>query len=246
MKKTVRRFLSVIFTALLAIGCFALSVSASETAAFAFDNDTGASLWKIDNTELAASNGFGFDITDTESYDGAGSLAVFESLTGEIDPALVGGAYITASDIGLTDFAGCTITAQIFPSAVAAAQGAQFVLYTDGMIYLPLMQTELTPNEWNSVSLIIPDNCKNTRLGFLAPIYTTFAGDAFYLDEITITLPDGSTVPNVGDYVPPAENAESGISDGLAALIYTLLALLAIAVVGVVILAIYKRSKRYR
>jgi hypothetical protein len=246
MKKAIRRLLSGIFTAILAVGLFALPLGASRDSTFAFDSDAGADIWKTDNTELAAKSGFGYEISDAEVFDGAGSLAVFESFTGEIDPAQIGGAYITASDLGLTDFAGCTITAELFPTASAVSRGAQFVIYTDGMLYLPVAQTTFTPDKWNRITLIIPDNCENTRLGFLAPVYSTFSGDAFYLDEITVTLPDGSSVANIGDFKAPEEQHDAVISGWLAGLIYALLGIAAAGIIGLVIILLYRRSKRYR
>ncbi|MDR0903475.1 MAG: hypothetical protein LBM59_02465 [Ruminococcus sp.] len=246
MKKGIRKSLTGIFTAFIAIFALSFPVAAAETSTFAFDTDIGADMWKVDNTELAAKNNFKFGITEKEMFDGAGSLAVSESFTGEIDPELIGGAYITAADIGLTDFAGCTITAQIFPTAAAVARSGQFTLYTDGMLYLPVAQTTFTADTWSKITLVIPDNCQNTRLGFLTPVYQTFAGDAFYLDEITVTLPDGSTVPNIGDYEALDNTPNTGLPDWLAGVIYAALGIAGAGVIALVIFLIYRRSKRYR
>ncbi|MDR0986125.1 MAG: hypothetical protein LBL98_00305 [Ruminococcus sp.] len=246
MKKAIRSLLTGLLTAVLAAGVLSFPASASEDSTFAFDSDIGADMWKTDNAELAAKNGFGYEVSDAEVFEGAGALAVFESFTGDIDTSQVGGAYITASDIGLKSFAGCTITAELFPTGAATARGAQFIIYTDGMLYLPVAQTTFTPDKWNHITLIIPDNCENTRLGFLTPVYSTFSGDAFYLDEITVTLPDGSTVANIGDFQAPAEQHDAVLSGWVAGLIYAVLGVAAAGIIGLIIILVYRRTKRYR
>jgi hypothetical protein len=244
MKKALSAFLSV----LLFVGVFSMSVFADETSAFAFDNDSGLSYWQSDNEELSAQTGFKYSISDDNAFSGAGSLAVYESFTGDIDPSLAGGAYITSDRLGLANFAGCTISAKLYPTSAAISRGAEYIMYTDGMLYLPSSQTTFTPDTWNDISLTVPTNCENTRFGFLVPVYSTFSGDAFYLDELKITLPDGVTVSNVGDFQVPVESEESGggISDGLAGLLYALLIIGGIAVLTIVGFLIYRRTKRYR
>ncbi|MDR0986461.1 MAG: hypothetical protein LBL98_02035 [Ruminococcus sp.] len=246
MKKAIRKGLTCLFTVILAVLALSLPIGAAEDSTFAFDNEIGADLWKIDNEELAAKSSIAYRVTDKQVYDGAGALGVSESFTGDIDTALVGGAYIAASDVGLTDFAGCTITAQIYPTAEAIARGGQFIIYTDGMLYLPVAQTSFTANAWNEIALTVPENCQNTRLGFLTPVYSTFSGDAFFLDEIKITLPDGSTVPNVGDYAAPATGVAAGIADWIAVIIYVALGILGVGIIVFVIYLVINFKKRYR
>jgi hypothetical protein len=229
--------------------CFGLSAAAGEMSALAFDTPAGAAYWTIDNAELAATSGLSIKFSDAESFDGAGSAAVFENLVGDLPETMTGGAYITAESLGLENLSGCTVSFKIYPVDKALAAGAQITLYTDGMLYLPSNVTDWTANTWQDVTLTVPENCGNTRIGLLAPVRSTYSGDVFYIDEMVITLPDGSTVANRGDYSPPADVTEGGseeLSHTRAIWMMVLFVVSAVVAVAAVVFAFYKMSTRYR
>jgi hypothetical protein len=223
----------------------ALPVFASDSAALAFDNDSSIKHFVNDNTDLAKKTGFKYTVSDTKTYDGTGALAVSESFVGAIDEGQSGGAYITADKFGLKDFAGCTITAKLYPTAASNSVKPNIVFYTDGMLYLPTANTSWNIESWNDVVMVIPDNCENTRLGFLIPVKSTFSGDVFYLDEVVITLPDGTAVSNIGDYEAPIEGLSGDIDDTLTLILTIILIVGAIAIVVLLIYIIARKAKRY-
>jgi hypothetical protein len=223
----------------------ALPVFASDSAALAFDNDTGVKLFVNDNADLVKTTGFKYEISGKQTFDGEGALAVSESYVGGPIENSSGGAYITADAFGLTDFAGCTITAKLYPTATAQTVNPEIVLYTDGMLYLPTATSEWTADSWNDVTLVVPENCNNTRFGFLVPIKSTFSGDVFYLDEVVITRTDGATVANVGDYVVPEEGLSGDIDDTVTIILTVVLAVGVVAIIVLLIYLIVRRTKRY-
>jgi hypothetical protein len=160
---------------------------------------------------------------------------------------MTGSAFITAEKLGLTNLAGCTITAKVYPLRYALDIGAQITLYTDGMLYLPTVLNNLNADSWNSISLSVPENCSNTRIGLLVPLYSTYNGAVYYLDDLSITLPDGTVLPNVGDAEAPAEEKKDAPMSTTRAVVITIVAIAAAIAAGViVIIALYHRSKRYR
>jgi hypothetical protein len=229
----------------MAMSLMALPVFASESAALAFDNDSSVKLFLNDNADLVKTTGFKYVVSDKESYDGAGALAVSESYVGDTIENSSGGAYITADRFGLTDFAGCTISAKLYPTGASRAANPEIVFYTDGMLYLPTATTDWKADSWNDVTLAVPENCNNTRFGFLIPVKSTFSGDVFYLDEVVITRPDGETVANIGDYEAPQEGLSGDINDTLAIILTVILAAGAVAIIVLLIYIIVRRTKRY-
>jgi hypothetical protein len=223
----------------------ALPVFASEDAALAFDNDIGVKLFVNDNADLVKTTGFKYIVSGKETFDGNGALAVSENYVGAPIESSSGGAYITADNFGLTDFAGCTISAKLYPTATAQLANPEIVLYTDGMLYLPAATTDWTVDSWNDVTLVVPGNCNNTRFGFLIPVKSTFSGDVFYLDEVVITKPDGSSVANIGDYEVPTEGLSGDIDDTLTIILTVILAIGVIAIIVLLVYLIVRRTKRY-
>lgn len=250
MKKN--RIRKVLCAALMSVICFALlsvSVAADQTATFAFDNDTGIALWRTENEALIKETGFRGTVSKTKPQDGAGSLAVYENLTGTVDRDEMGNGtmFVTAAAVGLQNFAGCTITAQIYPTKAAMLSKPEITFFTDGMLYLPSSTAEWTADKWNTVAMTVPDNCDNTRLGFFIPLYTTYIGDVFYIDNITITQSDGTVVPNVGDYqVPDDSKSFSTLNPILSYILMGLLIVAGIAVVAFIIIFIVKHARRFR
>jgi hypothetical protein len=240
-----KRISLLVIALIMSMSLFSLTVFASQDAALAFDNDSSIELFVNDNAELVKTTGFKYAVSNKETFDGEGALAVSESYVGNPIENSSGGAYITADSLGLTDFAGCTISAKLYPTATAMAVNPEIVLYTDGMLYLPTATTDFTADSWNDVTLVVPENCNNTRFGFLVPVKNTFSGDVFYLDEVVITRPDGSLVSNVGDYAAPEEGLSGDIDDTLAIILGAILVVGVIAIVILLIYLIVRRTKRY-
>jgi hypothetical protein len=246
MKKN--RFIAAILSTVLCLALFSVNVSAEGDATFAFDNDTGLSMWSAENEALIKAAGFKTAISTVRTLDGAGSLAVSENFTGVLDRDTLGNGTFSfaAESIGLKSFAGCIITADICPLKSAMLAGAEITFYTDGMLYLPTAKSDWTPDKWNTVSMAVPANCDNTRLGFFVPVFNTYSGVAFYVDNLTIIRPDGTVVGNIGDFELPSEEEGGGLNKVLSYILIGLLVLAGMAVIMFVIVFIIKHAKRFR
>ncbi|MDR0946868.1 MAG: hypothetical protein LBM87_03855 [Ruminococcus sp.] len=237
-----------------AAACF-LAVTVSVTAAaesaagsdnptaFCFDNEQSMSYIVFEGNEAINATRYKAEISGEKPLSGAGSLMISETLTSEVS-GVSGGIYITAQSLGLQSFEGCTITAKIFPVEPSVDMGAQFVMYTDSQIYIPTGTGGITAGKWNDITLTVPADCANTKLGFTIPIYTPWSGTVCYIDNITITQSDGVVVTNVGDFSDPV--AEEETNRTLTLILTIVFVILVIGIVFFIVSTVIKMKNRFR
>ena len=79
-------------------------------ATYCFDNDSRIADWETYGS--VAETGFKITQSIKQSNNGEGSILISENVQGEVSNAY-GGAFITASTVGLASFEKCTITMSV-------------------------------------------------------------------------------------------------------------------------------------
>jgi hypothetical protein len=243
-----KKVLSVAAACLIAVSASVtatadVSAGNSTPAAFCFDTDESLSYIVFEGTDAINATKYKAEISDDKPSTGAGSLMISETLTSEVS-GVNGGIYITAQSIGLQSFEGCTITAQIFPVEPSVDMGALFVMYTDSQIYIPTSTGGITAGKWNDLTLTVPQDCENTKLGFTIPIYSPWNGAVCYIDNITIKEADGFAVANIGDFSDPV--AEEETNRTLTLILTIVFVVLVIVIVFIIVSTIIKMKNRFR
>jgi hypothetical protein len=243
-----KRLISAILLPVICLTLLSFGAFADGDATFAFDTGTGASLWRTENDTLIKDTGFKAVVNRTMPQDGIGSLAVSENLTKTLsrEDAGNGTFFLASGSVGLESFAGCTISLSVYPVKEAMTAGAAITFFTDGMLYLPSDKKDWKTDSWNSLSISVPGNCDNTRVGFLVPLYSTYSGDVFYIDNVVITRPDGTAAPNVGDYQAPADGEGFSLPPIVMTILMVLLAGAGVFLVIFLIIFLIKHLKRFR
>jgi hypothetical protein len=241
----IKKIISGLTALIVSATVFSANVFAADVSVFSFDNDNSLSFWSTEGDAAIKDTGFKLSISNSEAYEGAGSLAVSEDMTKEAEN-IGGGAYFTASSIEQTTFAGSTITAMVYPVKDAFEFGAQITLYSDGEVYIPVSPQDLKANTWNEIQLKIPDNCNNTKIGFNIPLNRIYNGVVFYVDDIRITNSDGSYITNIGDSEEPVAETFASLSAFERILMISGLAVIVGAVIIFIIVALLKSRKKYR
>ena len=192
----------------------ALAIGDGE-ATYCFDNANRIADWETYGS--AAETGLTFTPVSGVSQNGNGSLLVSENVTGEI---------------GLENFEGCTITMSVLLCEGAENAVDQFSLYSDGIIWVQSKPIGINTTTWTDVSLILPENTDNTKIGFTIPTYSQYSGNILYIDDLTVTRADGTVIANVGDHQQKTMTAENTVSTGTNIALTILLVVLILAIVG--------------
>jgi hypothetical protein len=241
----IKKLISGISAVILAASLLTSSVFASPDDVFCFDNENSLTYWTTEGGEAITQTGFKLAINEDVAYEGAGALAVSESMSTEAEN-IGGGAYFTSASVGLDTLSGCTVTAMIYPTRDAVDFGAVITLYSDGEVYIPMTMNNLKANTWQEVKLTVPSNCNNTKIGFNIPLNRIYNGVVFYVDDLKITQQNGSVVPNIGD----SQEAEDEIFSSLSNFQRVLLIIAFVVVVGIIIVLVVtisvKSRKKYR
>ncbi len=198
-------------------------------ATYCFDNSNRIADWETYGS--AAETGLTFAPVSGVSQNGEGSLLVSEKVTGEIESTF-GGAFITADKIGLKNFEGCTITMSVLLCEGAEDAVDQFSLYSDGIIWLQSKPVGINSKTWTEVSLTIPEDADNSKIGFTIPTYSAYSGNILYIDDLSITRADGTAVANLGDYQTKTVTSANTVSTGTNIALTILLVVLILAIVG--------------
>jgi hypothetical protein len=236
--------MSCVLVAIMTFSVFAADESGKNTA-LCFDNNKSLSVLQKEGGDVLKATGFSVAISNEYAAEGAGSLAVIENLVSE-SKNTGGGFFLTAKDLGLDSFAGCTISAKVYPVGVSIDMDAKIVMYTDSQIYKASGTGGITAGKWNDISLTVPAECYNTKLGFSIPIYTPWTGPVYYLDELTVLKPDGTYVQNIGDFEEVVIEEEAPVNKAANTLMTILLVILILVIIGAVVLFIHKMIHRYR
>lgn len=198
-------------------------------AAYCFDNANKISDWQTYGS--TAETGFAIAQKTGVSLNGDGCLVVSENSAGDVENGF-GGAYISSDTFSLENFGGCTFTMNVMLCEGMETFTDNFSLYSDGMIWLQSIPQGLNSQTWTEVSLTLPADAANTTVGFTIPTFQICTGDILYIDDFTITLPDGTSVENLGDYVPKKIVGDDAVSTGANIALTIVLVVLILAIVG--------------
>ncbi len=198
-------------------------------ATYCFDNANRIADWETYGS--AAETGLTYTPVSGVSQNGEGSLLVSENVAGEIENTF-GGVFITADKLGLTDFEGCTVTMSVLLCEGAENAVDQFSLYSDGIIWLQSKPVGINTTTWTEVSLVLPEDANNSKIGFTIPTYNEYSGNILYIDDLSITRADGTKISNLGDYQVKSITSDKTVSTGTNIALTILLVVLILAIVG--------------
>ncbi|MDE6595231.1 MAG: hypothetical protein K2K44_04400 [Oscillospiraceae bacterium] len=214
----------------------------SGQATYCFDTADKLSDWQ--NYGSTTETGFSLKQSTANSKNGEGCIVVSENVKGEISNNY-GGAFISASALGLSDFGGCTISMSVLLNDAAANNIENFSLYSDGMIWLETPIIDINSNTWTEVTLAIPDGTENPRAGFTIPTFGTYSGEIVYIDDFAVTTSDGTVIANVGDYKEKTAAETETVSTGTNIVLTILLVVLILAIVGGIGIIVSSVIKRF-
>ena len=189
--------------------------------------------------------GFKASIDEQTKVDGNGSLKLSENVTESIaDDNRFGGVYIDSSSVGLDSFAGCTVSMKVLFDSDAAKLAQSFSVFSDGIVWLSTDLSNENAGKWTDVSLTVPENADNTRIGFSIPVFESYNGAVAYIDELTVTAPDGMAIANIGDQ-KEASQVTVSISKGPRIILIVLVCVILVGVVGCVGFVISKFQNKF-
>lgn len=197
-----------------------VSAAAAETGADAgldatFCFDSNSSLTLLENYGSVQETGLALSINNDNKEDGDGSLCIYENITEDIpDDKQFGGVYVSANALGLEDFRGCTVQMSVLFDENAKDVADKFTVYSDGIVWITAEISAETAGRWSKVSLTVPENASNDKIGFAIPVYGQYTGNVAYVDNIIVYKPDGTVVENVGDYQLTATGLKTPVSLG--------------------------------
>ena len=200
-------------------------------ATYCFDTADKLADWQTYGS--AAETGFAFKQTAANSKNGDGCIVVSENVTGD------------AETLGLRNFGSYTISMSVMLCDGAANNIENLSLYSDGMIWLETPVIGINSKEWTEVSLFIPENTENPRVGFTIPTFGEYSGDIVYIDDFAVTASDGTVIANVGDYKEKAVSATETVSNGTNIVLTIVLVVLILAIVGGIGLIVSSVIKRF-
>ncbi|MDE5992539.1 MAG: hypothetical protein K2G87_05760, partial [Oscillospiraceae bacterium] len=210
-------------------------------ATYCFDTTAAMEDWQTYGS--VAETGFKISQDVAVSKNGNGSILISETFSDDIEN-LFGGAYVDSSVFGLDSFQGCTVEMSVRLCEGAEKFTENLSLFSDGMIWLASTPEALSSSDWTTVTLEIPENATNTRVGFTIPTFTMHSGDILYIDDFSITDSNGSRIANRGDYyareITPAEKVSTGKNIFLTILLVVLI-LVIVGGIGVIVSSMMKR-----
>lgn len=209
------------------------------TATISFD--TEKSLDYIHTFGNASDSGLALEITEDDALGGK-CLKLTESFKGTLSNRY-GGFYLEASDFGIDNFSGYTMTVYINASSKASKAVGQLEVFSDGAGWQSVNFLTSSPGEYRTASITVPANVANTKLGISIPIIDEFEGEVALIDDITITDNYGKTIANIGDIDNSLYQGPSGFVTVITTILFILVAL---ATVAGVVLFIVKHVRKYR
>lgn len=239
-----KKLLSAAVASVLTAASAAFTVSALNDgeAAYCFDTDAALTEWQTYGS--IEETGFQTSQTTLVSKNGNGSLLVSENVTEETENRF-GGMYIDAATLGLDSFQGCTIEMSVLLCENAEGFYDNLSVFSDGMIWLSSSPESLSTSEWTTVSLTIPKDATNTRAGFTIPTFLMHKGDIVYIDDFSVTDPDGNLIANRGDHYAKEITSAEKVSSGTNIVLTVLLVVLILVIVGGIGLIVSSAIKRF-
>lgn len=239
-----KKFLSAALTSAVILTAFASSVSALKDgeATYCFDTDSALTDWATYGSVTETS--FEFGSTSEKSKNGSGCLVVSENFTDSAENEF-GGAYVEASVLGLDNFKGCTVEMSVLLCEGADGYYSSLSVYSDGLVWLSAPAVSLSTDEWTTVSLQIPENAENTRVGFTIPTFDSYMGKIVYIDDFSIKGADGNIITNRGDYEAKSVIGTETSSKSTNIIFTVVLVVLIIAIVGGIGLIVSSALKKF-
>lgn len=231
----IKGFVSLLASAAIILSVGAASVCAeeadAETATFCFDTADSLSMWETYGA--IEETGFAMSIDSSVKETGDGSLLISENVTGDVSADnKFGGAYITAEALGLESFKGCTVQMSVYFDKSAAKAADAFTVFADGMVWQTSAISSENAGRWTKVSLTVPENADNTKIGFTIPVFNKYSGAAAYVDNIIIYNANGTAIANIGDEKTSSGNIEVSLGTGARIILLVVLVIVILAVVG--------------
>lgn len=244
LKKLLSSAVAIAVASVLAAASAAFTVFALTDGEAAYCFDTNAALTEWQTYGSIEETGFQAVQTTLASKNGNGSLLVSENVAEEPENRF-GGMYIDASALGLDSFQGCTVEMSVLLCENAEGFYDNLSLFSDGMIWLTSTPESLSTSEWTTVTLEIPQNATNNRVGFTIPTFLPHKGDIVYIDDFSVTDPDGNIIANKGDYYAKEVTSSEKVSSGTNIVLTILLVVLIIVIVGGIGLIVSSAIKRF-
>lgn len=245
-KKILSLFLAAAAVLSMTAGALAADETEARTAAApkdaaTFTFDTDACMSYIHSFGSASDTNLQYNLEDKAAVSGR-CLRLSEEFTQDISNQY-GGIYFLASDLGLEDFSGYTMTVKVKVTAASAKATPNMVLFSDGVSWVSNNFSTDNAGNWITATVSVPADSANDKLGISIPITSAFKGDVVFLDDITITDNYGKAVPNVGDVDTSLAEAPNTFTSVITTILFVLLI---IAVIGGIVLVVLKMIRRYR
>ncbi len=155
-----------------------------------------------------------------------------------------GGFYVDAADFGVENFSGYTMKMSIKVTEQAAKATPSLEIFSDGEQWISLpIQTEDYAGVWKNVTLTVPANVNNQKLGLSIPITEAYSGDVAFIDELYLTDNYGKVIANIGDIDTSVAQAPNSAMSILTTILFVLLVIAAVLGVGYMIM---KNLWKYR
>lgn len=228
--------------AILTSSAFTAAALEDGQATYCFDTADKLSDWQTYGS--TAETGFSFKQITSNSKNGDGCIVVSEDVAKEVSEKY-GGAYISSETFGLPNFGGCTISMSVMLNDAAAKNIENFSLYSDGMVWLETAVTEINSKEWTEVTMKIPDNVENQKVGFTIPTFNLYSGEILYIDDFAVTASDGTVIANTGDYKAKTVSVVETVSKGKNIVLIIVLVVLVLAIIGGIWFIVSSSIKRY-
>ncbi|MDE7303661.1 MAG: hypothetical protein K2N60_10135 [Oscillospiraceae bacterium] len=238
-----KKFLAAaVASAVVAAGAASVSALNDGEATYCFDTNAAMADWQTYGS--VTETGTKADQTTSVSKNGNGSLIVSVNVADEVENQF-GGFYVEASALGLKSFQGCTVEMSVLLCENAEGFYDNFSLFSDGMIWITAKPETLSTSEWTTVTLELPANADNSRVGFTIPTFTLHKGDILYIDDFSVTDSDGKIIANKGDYAVKAITSAESVSSGTNIVLTILLVVLILVIVGGIGIIVSSAIKRF-
>lgn len=169
-------------------------------------------------------------LTDENAFSGK-ALKMEESFDTELTTRY-GGFYLDAADFGLESFAGYSITMSVFVTEAAAKKTNKLEMFSDGEEWRSKSVGTDDAGNWRVVTINVPANVNNNKVGLSIPIIEPFEGEVGMCDDIIIKDQYGKTLVNIGDIDNSLYEAPNGVVSVLTTILFILLIIAVILGVG--------------
>ena len=239
-----KKIISAVFASAVITAGAGFSVSALNDGEAAYCFDTNAMMTEWQTYGSIEETGFRAVQTTRAAKNGNGSLVVSINVEDDTENQF-GGMYIDASTLGLDSFQGCTIEMSVLLCDGAEGFYDDLSLFSDGMVWLTSAPESLSTSDWTTVTLEIPQNATNNRVGFTIPTYLPHKGDIVYIDDFSVTDPNGNLIANRGDYYAKEITSAETVSSGTNIVLTIILVVLILVIVGGIGIIVSSAIKRF-